>query len=95
MSRYVYILASKKHGTLYTGVTTDLSRRIWEHKEGLTKGFTSRYGLMRLVWYQEFFDIGDAIIFEKRIKKWRRTWKINLIEQMNPAWQELYRGMGW
>ncbi len=95
MSGYVYILASKKNGTLYTGVTADLGRRVWEHKQGLTRGFTSRYGVVRLVWYQAFFEIGDAIIFEKRIKKWRRAWKIRLIEEMNPDWRELYVGMGW
>jgi putative endonuclease len=91
----VYILASKKGGTLYVGVTADLRRRVFEHKQRLNKSFTDRYGVIRLVWYQEFLDIGEAIIFEKRIKKWRRDWKIKLIEEMNPDWQELYGGMGW
>jgi len=70
-------------------------RRVYEHKQRLGKGFTSQYGAIRLVWYQEFVDIGDAIVFEKRIKKWRRAWKIKLIEDMNPDWSELYGGMGW
>ncbi len=73
MTGYVYILASKKDGTLYIGVTSDLSRRVWEHKQRLAKGFTSRYGAIRLVCYQEYVDIGEAIIAEKRIKRWRRA----------------------
>ncbi|MFC6487855.1 GIY-YIG nuclease family protein [Nitratireductor sp. GCM10026969] len=95
MGGYVYILASKRGGTLYTGVSADLARRVWEHKQHLSKGFTSRYGAVRLVWSQEFFDIGDAILYEKKIKRWRRAWKIRLIEEMNPDWRELYGGMGW
>jgi putative endonuclease len=95
LTAYVYILASKKDGTLYVGVTTDLGRRVWEHKERLGKGFTARYGAVRLVWYQEFFEIGEAIVFEKRLKKWRRAWKVRLIEELNPDWRELYSGMGW
>ncbi len=75
MAGLVYILASKKDGTLYTGATSDLSHRVWEHKQGLTKGFTSRYGAVRLVWYQEYVEIGEAIVAEKRIKRWRRAWK--------------------
>jgi putative endonuclease len=95
MPAYVYILASRKDGTLYTGVTADLGRRIFEHKQRLGRGFTSRYGAVRLVWYCEYQDIGEAIVAEKRIKKWRRQWKIDLIEQMNPDWGELYGGLGW
>jgi putative endonuclease len=95
MTGFVYILASKKGGTLYTGVTADLARRVFEHKQRLGTGFTNRYGAIRLVWYREYVDIGDAIVDEKRIKKWRRDWKISLVEEMNPEWQELYGGMGW
>ncbi len=76
-------------------MTADLGRRVWEHKQRMTKGFTARYGAIRLVWYQEYLDIGEAIIAEKRIKRWRRSWKIELIEKMNPDWRELYGGMGW
>ena len=92
MAGYVYILASKKNGTLYVGVTSDLGSRVWEHKERIHAGFTAKYGVVRLVWYQEFYEIGQAISFEKKIKKWRRHWKIALIEQMNPDWRELYTG---
>ncbi|MCW4116057.1 GIY-YIG nuclease family protein [Aurantimonas sp. MSK8Z-1] len=95
MAGHVYIMASQKNGTLYVGVTSDLSRRVWEHKEGLTGGFTSRYGCRRLVWYEEHFDIRDAISREKSIKRWPRRWKFDLIESINPGWNELYRGMGW
>ncbi|EJL33919.1 putative endonuclease containing a URI domain [Caulobacter sp. AP07] len=87
---YVYILASQRNGTLYVGVMGDLSRRVWEHKEGLTPGFTSKYGVIRLVWYEDYPDISDAIIREKRIKRWRRAWKLRLIEETNPHWRDLY-----
>ncbi len=90
-----YILASKKDGTLYTGVTADLARRVFEHKQRLGRSFTSRYGVIRLLWHRGYQDIGEAIMAEKRIKKWRRAWKIALIEEMNPDWRELYGGMGW
>ena len=95
MSGYVYILASKKNGTLYTGVTADLGRRVFEHKQRTGRGFTATYGAVRLVWYQEYDDIGEAIVAEKRIKKWRRSWKIRMIEEVNPDWSELYVGSGW
>lgn len=95
MGGFVYILASKKGGTLYTGVTADLGRRVWEHKQRAKRSFTDRYGALRLVWYQEYVDIGEAIVFEKRIKKWRRSWKVRMIEEMNPDWRELYGGLGW
>ena len=94
MSGYVYILASRKHGTLYTGVTSDLERRVWEHREDLTPGFTKKYGVKRLVWYCEYSDIRDAIDDEKRIKKWRRKWKLELVERMNPGWSDLYETLG-
>jgi len=89
MSGFVYIMASRKGGTLYTGVTGDLPRRVWEHRDEVTGGFTARYGVKLLVWYREFDDIADAIDEEKRIKKWRRAWKIRLIEAMNPKWRDL------
>ena len=95
MAGHVYIMASQKQGTLYIGVTSDLSRRVYEHKEGLTPGFTSLYGCKRLVWYEEYHDFRDAIAREKALKKWPRIKKISLIEAMNPDWAELYRGMGW
>ena len=93
--RHVYITASKKRGTLYVGVTRDLSQRVYEHKTHATPGFTSKYGCTRLVWYEEHFDIRDAITREKSIKRSRREWKIELIEAMNSDWNELYAGMGW
>jgi putative endonuclease len=89
---YVYILASRKHGTLYIGVTNQLLRRVHEHREGLLPGFTRRYGVKRLVYYEIYQDIGDAIHREKALKEWRRDWKIALIEQSNPEWVDLYDG---
>jgi putative endonuclease len=90
MKGYTYLLASKKGGTLYCGVTSNLPRRIWEHREGIIGGFTSRYGVKRLVWYEEFDWIVEAIAREKAIKTWPRAWKIALIEKDNPDWQDLY-----
>jgi putative endonuclease len=87
---FVYILASGKHGTLYLGVTNDLIRRIYEHKNKLTRGFTSRYNVNRLVWYECYDDPTTAIEREKELKKWRRDWKIALIEEANPDWEDLY-----
>jgi len=87
---YVYILASQRNGTLYVGVTGDLARRIYEHREGLIEGFTSRYGVKTLVWYEDFPTADEAITSEKRIKRWRRAWKLELIEKMNPQWLDLY-----
>ena len=95
MAGTVYIMASQKNGTLYVGVTSDLSRRVYEHKSGPTKGFVKAHGVTRLVWYEDHVDIGSAIQREKSLKRWRRQWKIDLIEAMNPEWNELYRGMGW
>jgi len=86
---YVYILASKKNGTLYVGVTSDLNKRVFEHKNDVLGGFTSKYGVKTLVWYEEHDRITDAITQEKRIKNWRRQWKINLIEKHNPDWEDL------
>ncbi|MDI9409205.1 MAG: GIY-YIG nuclease family protein [Candidatus Pacebacteria bacterium] len=86
----VYIVASKRNGTIYTGVTSDLSRRIFEHKEAIHPGFTKKYGCKTLVWYQQFERITDAIAREKQIKRFTRLWKLNLIEQNNNEWRDLY-----
>jgi putative endonuclease len=87
---YVYLLASGKHGTLYLGMTNDLVRRIYEHKAKVVRGFTSRYSVDRLVWFECCDDPGTAIAREKELKKWRRDWKIVLIEEGNPDWDDLY-----
>jgi putative endonuclease len=89
----VYILASKKHGTLYVGVTSDVIKRIWEHKQNVIAGFTQRYGVHDLVWYEQHPTMESAILREKTLKKWRRQWKIELIETNNPAWLDLYPGL--
>ncbi len=83
-------MTNKKYGTLYTGVTNDLIKRVYQHKEALIDGFTKRYNLKKLVYYEIFNDIREAIKREKAIKKWRREWKIKLIEKMNPEWKDLY-----
>jgi putative endonuclease len=86
---HVYILASGPNGTLYTGMTNDLSRRVHEHREGLVEGFTKKYGVKRLVYFEEFPTAADAIRREKRIKKYPRAWKINLVPEQNPDWRDL------
>jgi len=93
MAFYVYLLSSRKHGTLYTGVTRDLVRRTYQHKMKETPGFTSRYGVTRLVWFEVYDDPTAAIAGEKEIKKWRRDWKISLIENENPDWFDLYNSI--
>lgn len=90
MQYYIYILASKKNGTLYIGVTSDLVRRIYEHKNDLVEGFTRKYGIHNLVYFEATESIESAIMREKQLKKWNRAWKINLIEKSNPAWKDLY-----
>jgi putative endonuclease len=90
---YVYLLASGKHGTLYLGVTNNLVRRVFEHKEKATRGFTSRYGVDRLVWFECYDDPTTAIMREKELKKWRRDWKIALIEESNLDWSDLYNSI--
>jgi putative endonuclease len=87
---YVYLLASRKNGTLYLGVTNDLVRRVYEHKTKSLPGFTARYEVSRLVWFESHDDPANAIAREKDIKKWRREWKIRLINQDNPDWNDLY-----
>jgi putative endonuclease len=86
---YVYILASKRNGTLYIGVTNNLVRRVWQHREGTASGFTKKYGVKMLVYFEEYGDIGDAIGRETRLKKYKREWKINLIQQKNVEWRDL------
>ena len=87
---YVYILSSGKNGTIYIGFTSDLKKRVWEHKNGVIKGFTKRYGITNLVYYEIFDDPENAILREKQMKKWKREWKTELIEETNPEWNDLY-----
>jgi putative endonuclease len=93
MAYYVYLLASKKHGTLYLGVTNDIVRRVYEHRTKVVGGFTARYGVDKLVWFEIYDDAITAITREKELKKWRRDWKIRLIEEENPGWVDLYPGI--
>jgi len=86
----VYMLASRRNGTLYTGVTSDLVKRIWEHKNNMVEGFTQRYGVHLLVWYELHASMEAAIQREKRLKGWKRAWKLELIESTNPGWQDMY-----
>ena len=86
----VYILASRRNGTLYIGVTSDLPKRAWEHREGVVEGFTKEYGVKTLVWFEMHENAESAIIREKRLKKWNRAWKLRLIEEGNPEWKDLY-----
>jgi putative endonuclease len=89
MPYFVYLLASKRNGTLYVGVTNDLARRVGEHKEKIVPGFTRKHGVDILVWFEAFDDINDAIAREKQIKGWNRAWKIRMIEKNNPVWNDL------
>lgn len=86
----VYLLASGSKGTIYVGVTSDLVKRIWQHREGVVEGFTARYGVHQLVWYEQHATMLSAITGEKAIKHWRHAWEIQLIEDSNPAWKDLY-----
>ena len=86
----VYVMASKPRGTLYIGVTSDLPKRAWEHREGMAKGFTKDYGVKTLVWYEIHDNAESAITREKRLKKWNRVWKLELIEEKNPTWRDLF-----
>jgi len=87
---WVYIVTNRPDGTLYTGVTADMPRRAWEHREGLVEGFSKRYGLKMLIYAEHHDDIRDAIKREKAIKTWRRAWKVRLIRSVNPDWNDLY-----
>ncbi len=87
---FVYILASKRNGTLYTGSTDDIAKRVWEHKNKVIKGFTAKYGVHRLVWCETHETREAAFRRERQIKEWRRAWKLRLIEEMNPDWNDLY-----
>ncbi len=86
----VYLLASQRNGTLYVGMTSDLVKRIWEHKNGFVEGFTKQHGVKLLVWYEIHENAESAIIREKQIKAWKRDWKLRLIEESNPYWNDLY-----
>lgn len=87
---YVYMLASGRYGTLYIGVTSDIVKRVWQHREGLADGFTRKYNVKQLVWFETHEDATEAITREKQIKKWNRAWKIELIQNGNPHWRDLY-----
>ena len=90
MQAYVYILASQKNGTLYAGVTSDLVKRVWQHKNNVVEGFSKKYHVHLLVWYEVHNEIETAINREKQIKEWKRLWKLELIEKTNPTWRDLY-----
>jgi len=90
---FVYLLASGRNGTLYVGVTSDLTGRIWEHKAKQVPGFTARYGVDQLIWFEQHDDITEAIQREKQIKRWKRQWKLDLFRDTNPDWHDLYPGL--
>jgi putative endonuclease len=90
---YVYIVSNKRNGTLYIGVTSDIKKRIWQHKEKVADGFSKKYDLDLLVWYEVHRSIEEAILREKQIKKWNRKWKLELIENENPHWKDLYNDL--
>jgi putative endonuclease len=90
MAYYVYLMASKRNGTLYVGVTNDLVRRVYEHREGQADGFTKKYAVKILVYFEAFEGVREAIQRERNLKHWRRAWKIDLIERGNPQWKDLY-----
>ena len=90
---WVYFMTNRPNGILYVGVTDNLPRRAWEHRERIVEGFTKRYGLKRLAYFEQFDDIRDAIQREKAIKHWSRAWKVRLIHQMNPDWNDLYAAL--
>ncbi|MCR4263881.1 MAG: GIY-YIG nuclease family protein [Candidatus Roizmanbacteria bacterium] len=89
-SYYVYILASSKNGTLYIGVTSNLIKRVWQHKNNIAEGFTKKYSIHQLVYFEKYENIEDAIKREKQLKKWNRNWKVVLIEKVNQNWNDLY-----
>ena len=92
-SYYVYIMASRKNGTLYVGVTNDIARRSWQHRNGQVEGFTKEHEVHRLVYVEQCIDVREAIIREKKLKKWKRQYKIELIEAVNPDWNDLYKNL--
>lgn len=91
---FVYLMASRRNGTLYCGVTNDLVRRVVEHRDGMAEGFTRKHGVCELVWFEQHSEIHEAILREKRIKTWNRDWKISLIEAQNPEWRDLAPELG-
>jgi len=93
MAYFIYIMASQRHGTLYIGVTNNLIRRVYEHREKITPGFTAKYNVNRLVWFDQTDSIEAAIQHEKRLKHWQRAWKIEMIEKANPEWEDLYASL--
>lgn len=90
MSFYVYILSSRRNGTLYTGMTENLVARIWQHREGIVPGFTKEHGVKLLVWFEQHETRASALLRERQIKKWNRKWKLELIEKNNPGWRDIY-----
>ncbi len=90
---FVYIMASGRNGTLYIGVTADLVKRVWQHRNGTADGFTKRYGCNLLVWFEQFGDVELAIRREKQMKEWQRLWKLRVIEEMNPDWNDLFESL--
>ena len=93
MAFYVYVLASKRTGTLYVGMTDDLVKRVWQHRNGMVEGFTKSYGVKMLVWYEAHQTREAAFARERQMKKWNRDWKLELIEKMNPSWRDLWDEM--
>ena len=87
---YVYMLASRRNGTLYAGITSNLAQRVWHHREGIVNGFSEEHAVKLLVWYEQYETAYEAIAREKQIKKWTRSWKIEMIEAVNPYWRDLY-----
>ncbi|MEK7125558.1 MAG: GIY-YIG nuclease family protein [Patescibacteria group bacterium] len=90
---YVYIMASQRNGTTYIGVTNNLTRRVYQHRNGLVEGFTKEYKVNRLVYFEEYSDIREALPREKQLKRWKRSWKIELVEKNNPTWRDLYNDL--
>ncbi len=93
MSFYVYILASRRNGTLYIGMTDNLAQRVWMHRVGALAGFTKKYGVKMLVWYEQHETRESAFMRERQLKKWNRAWKLDLIERTNPTWRDLYEDL--
>jgi len=93
MNSYIYIMANKTNSTIYIGITSDIVKRVYEHKNAIEDGFTKRYNLKKLVYYEVYSDIEEAIKREKQLKTWKRDWKNKLIEDMNPEWADLYDGI--